>query len=148
MFSQWKCGTTGGGMVVVVGGVRGTKILSTKKGTQVSIKNKYLIVISSFSHTMSQLDFDFSLCVCLNRWRHFQSWSREVWNTGGSRSPRRWRYSGWGSSRSGNLRVLKNTYKPIILVFFQVLCYLLHTVSIPVWIRPSKVLCGWSILKT
>uniref|UniRef100_A0A2I3MLL9 Doublecortin domain containing 2 n=1 Tax=Papio anubis TaxID=9555 RepID=A0A2I3MLL9_PAPAN len=63
------------------GGWGGTKILSTKKGTQISIKNKYLIVISSFSHTMSQLDFDFH-CV-------FVSIDEGIFKAGAERSETR-----------------------------------------------------------
>uniref|UniRef100_A0A8I5YN22 Doublecortin domain containing 2 n=1 Tax=Pongo abelii TaxID=9601 RepID=A0A8I5YN22_PONAB len=57
MWNNWGwCGGRGRGC---------TKILSTKKATQMSIKNKHLIVISAFSHTMSQLDFDFH-CVLVS----------------------------------------------------------------------------------
>lgn len=88
------------------------------RGTEIYISLfRYFTVMSAFSHTMSRLDFVFFffIWVCLHRWRHFQSWSREIWNKGGSRSSRRWRHPGWGSSGPGNLPASKHSQNPAVM---------------------------------
>lgn len=123
-----------------------TKILSIQGESeylQKIIFIRYLTVISTFSHTMSRLDFD-SHCVFLsnNRWRRFQSWRGKIRNAGGCRSPRRWRYSSWDSTWPGSLHALKICVNQI-LFFFQVLCYLPCAVLMQMRVKRSQVLAVW-----